>query len=103
MGYSPWGQKESDTTEQTNCSETGFHELEEQFWLQKVQKMLFLLTSNIEYIKHLAIEKCMILLTEREKRQRWKKKQVGFWLVQNDSDMGIMVSILQITKLRFRA
>lgn len=45
----------------------------------------------------------MILLTEREKRQRWKKKEVDFWLVQNDSDMGIMMSILQIAKLRFRA
>lgn len=64
--------------------------------------MFFLLTSNIEYIKHLAIEKCMELLTEREKIEVEEKKEIDFWLAQNDSDMGIIVSILQIAKLRFR-
>ena len=64
--------------------------------------MLFLLTSNIEYIKHLAIEKCMELLTERKDRGG-RKKEIDFWLVHNDSDMGTIVSILEIAKLRFRA
>lgn len=44
----------------------------------------------------------MELLTEREKIEVEEKKEIDFWLAQNDSDMGIIVSILQIAKLRFR-
>ena len=44
----------------------------------------------------------MELLTERKDRGG-RKKEIDFRLVQNDSDRGTIVSILQIAKLRFRA
>lgn len=32
-----------------------------------------------------------------------EERKINFWLVQNDSDMGILLPVLQITKLTLKA
>lgn len=32
-----------------------------------------------------------------------EERKINFWLVQNDSDMGILLPVLQMTKLTLKA